>query len=487
MEPYQSFTRHLSTGLDGGTVGAFFDLDGTLIDTHSVKDIFTERLVNGQVSSAEIVDLLNMAALYFMKVGSFESALAASVRNMGGLSAGDFEELGERVFRKRLAPVIFPQMKAVIREHRRRGHRLVIITSATSFQAEPVARYLDIDDVLCTRLQVRNGKFTGKLEGNPCYGPEKLESAMAFARQHGLDLDDSYFYSNGSEDLPLMESVGHPVAVNADKALQKVLRQKRWPSLQPGKRGSTGVVDIARTLSTFTSIVPSFLVGLPFRFLGSSERDSINFSVSTWASLASLIAGLKLIIEGEQHLWSDRPAVFIFNHQSAMDTVILARLIRQDLVGIAKKEIKKQPIMGPALALAGTVFIDRDKSDDPKEMLRPAVTALEQGQSVIIAPEGTRSKDERPGKFKLGAFHLAMQAGVPIVPVVIHNALDALPGNRMVVRPAEVKVTVLEPIPTHGWNRRSVYRACSAVHKQYLEVLGQSGTKRRREKKADKG
>ncbi len=480
MEPYQPFTRHISQGSDGAVVGAFFDLDGTLIDTHSVKDVFTERLIAGQVSSQEVIDLLNMAVLYALKAGSFEDALTSSVRNIRGLPEKQFEELGKKVFRDRLAPVIFPQMKAVIREHQAVGHRLVIITSATAFQVEPLAKYFGIDDILCTRLAVKNGTFTGELEGEPCYGGAKLVAAREFAGKHGLQLGESYFYSNGSEDLPLLEAVGHPVAVNPDKKLARTAKQHGWLMHQPENRGSTGVMDIARTLTTFSSVLPSFLVGLPFRFLGGSERDSTNFSLSTWAGFASIIAGLKLIVDGEEHLWSHRPAVFVFNHQSAMDILILAKLIRQDVVGVAKKEIKKQPFLGPAMALTGTVFIDRDKNSDPREALKPAVEALDRNRSIAIAPEGTRSNNERLGEFKTGAFHLAMQAGVPIVPIVIHNALDALPNKSMVVRPAEVKVTVLEPVLTGGWNKRSVYKNCREVRNAYLEILGQpdEGVKR---------
>jgi putative phosphoserine phosphatase/1-acylglycerol-3-phosphate O-acyltransferase len=119
------------------------------------------------------------------------------------------------------------------------------------------------------------------------------------------------------------------------------------------------------------------------------------------------------------------------------------------------------------------VFIDRQGGGDPKTVLQPAVDALDAGRSVVIAPEGTRSRDGRLGDFKKGGFHLAAQAGVPIVPIVIHNALDALPGNAMVVRPAEVEVTVLEPLETVGWGPRDVVRAARDVHRAYRQTLGE--------------
>ena len=92
----------------------------------------------------------------------------------------------------------------------------------------------------------------------------------------------------------------------------------------------------------------------------------------------------------------------------------------------------------------------------------------------MIAPEGTRSRDGRLGTFKRGAFHMARQAGVPIVPIVIHNAEDALPGSSMVVRPAQVKVTVLPPIQTTDWALRDVSPQTRKTRALYLDVLGET-------------
>lgn len=477
MEPYQSYTRHIQPGSSDSAaprgIAAFFDLDGTLIDSHSVKDIFTERLLAGQVSAAEIADLLNMVARYALKAGSFEDALSGSVRNLAGQPAKHFEELGEKVYRDRLAAVVFPEMKAVVRRHRALGHRLVLVTSATTFQAEPLARSLGIDHVLCTRLQQRKGRYTGALDGPACYGPAKVGAAHALADAEGLSLEHSYFYSNGSEDLPLLHAVGHPVAVNADRELRRQARKEGWTILVPAGRGSTGLGDVARTLTTFGSVLPSLLATLPLRWLA-GEREAVNLSLALWGGLASAVAGLKLMVEGEQHLWARRPAVFLFNHQSAMDVLIMTRLIRENVVGVAKQEIRRQPFLGPAMSLTGSVFIDRSGARNPKQALQPAVEALGNGLSVAIAPEGTRSKDGSLGPFKTGAFHLAAQAGVPVVPVVIHNALDALPNRSMIVRPAEVQVTVLKPIDATGWTRRQVALRCHQVRRAYLETLGLS-------------
>ena len=98
--------------------------------------------------------------------------------------------------------------------------------------------------------------------------------------------------------------------------------------------------------------------------------------------------------------------------------------------------------------------------------------ALRHGRSLLIAPEGTRAPTPRLGRFKKGAFHMAMQAGVPIVPVVFRNTLDALPRDALVIRPAVVEAVVLPPVDTSHWTRESLDEEVEAIHRRYLEVLG---------------
>jgi putative phosphoserine phosphatase/1-acylglycerol-3-phosphate O-acyltransferase len=473
VEPYEHFTREIAAGLRGRTTAAFFDFDGTIIATHSVRDMFLERLKNGEISSQELFDLGDMVTRYLLNVSGFEAALASAVRNLKGMPERELVALGETVTREHLAAEIYPEVRAMIAEHEQQGHTVVIVSSATRYQIEPVARMLGVEHILCTELELEDGCFTGRVKGDPCFGENKLLAAKDFAARQRVKLDKSYFYTNGIEDLPLLEAVGHPVTINPDRKLAAVVRENGWRAVHLESRGTIGVGDVVRSLLVYGTALPLLAAGLPIRALGASEREATNISLSAWTSVASAIARLKLFVDGEEHLWSHRPAVFIFNHRSAVDVLITARMLREDVIGVAKKEIKHQLPMGIAFTYTGTVFIDREHVGDPQLALKPAVDALRSGRSVVIAPEGTRSHDGKLGPFKLGAFHLARQVGVPIVPIVIHNAQDALPYKGVVVRPAEVKVTVLPPQPTDKWRLADVADQAERIRDMYLEALRQ--------------
>ena len=473
MEAYEQFTRDILAGTQGRTVGAFFDFDGTIIASHSVTDMFLERARSGDISGQDLFDMGNLASRYLLGTGNFTKAVEDTIRSLKGVPHRRMKALGQKVTREQLAAEVYPEMRAIIRAHQRQGHTVAIVSSATRYQVEALAARLGIEHILCTELEVVDGELTGRLDGEVCYGEAKVDAVRKFARKRKIALSRSYFYSNGAEDLPLLEKVAHPVTVNPDGKLAPVARRRDWPRLRLDSRGIPGIGDVARSMFIYGSAVPFLAAGLPLRWLGAG-REARNLSLSAWTGVAAAIGRLKLIVDGEQYLWSHRPAVFIFNHQSSIDVLITAKLLRENIVGVAKKEIKYQLPMGPAFTYMGTVYIDREHVGDPKIAMRPAVDAIRSNRSVVVAPEGTRSNDGVLKRFKNGAFHIAQQAGVPIVPIVIHNAQDALPYKSLFVRPAEVKVTVLEPVATDDWEAEDVPAIARDMRARYLEVLGQS-------------
>jgi putative phosphoserine phosphatase/1-acylglycerol-3-phosphate O-acyltransferase len=222
------------------------------------------------------------------------------------------------------------------------------------------------------------------------------------------------------------------------------------------------------------TLMGSFFAGLPIWALTGSKREAMNFSLSVFADTASALIGLNLEIKGEHHLWSHRPAVFIFNHQSNVDMVIIARLLRRDISGVGKKELRDLPLIGRILELSGVVLIDRKDTEKAIETMKTLVDTMRiEGKSVCMSPEGTRSITPKLAPFKKGAFHLAMQAGVPVVPIVIQNSSDIMPKGDMIYRPATIRVEVLPPVETHNWSADTIDEHMNSVRDLFLRTLGQ--------------
>jgi len=468
---YDHITREIDDGPSGPRVAAFFDVDRTLIAGFSALQFFRDGLGNGLVSPGDFAAAVGTAVRFRLGQVGFSGFVTGTAGMLRGRSETEFEATGERIFRERLATEIYPESRALVQAHLRKGHTVALVSAATRYQTEPLARELEIPHVLCTQLEVRDGRFTGAVIRPTCYGQGKAQAARAFARKHRLNLKRSYFYTDSDEDLPLLDLIGRPRPTNPNRGLAEIAASRGWPVRRFTSRGTPGAAEIIRTSLAIGSLVPSLLVGLPAGLLNRSQRAAVNLALATWGELGTALAGIDLHVSGEQHLWSHRPAVFIFNHQSGIDMLLLCKLLRRDIIGIAKQEIRTNPLFGPAFALAGTVFIDRFDRERAIEALQPAVDALRQGLSIAIAPEGTRSPTPRLGRFKKGAFHLAMAARVPIVPIVFRNALDALPKHALVVRPATVEAVVHPPISTAGWTTETLDQQIAAIHKLFSDTL----------------
>jgi putative phosphoserine phosphatase / 1-acylglycerol-3-phosphate O-acyltransferase len=473
MLPHSAITAEIDAGPAGPHIGAFFDVDRTLIAGFSALEFFRNSLREGFVSGRDFADALVTAARFQAGQVGFSGLVTGTAGLLRGRSEAAFAEMGERIFRDRLAATIYPESRALVEAHRRKQHTVALVSAATRYQIEPLARDLGIDHVLCTRLEVRHGIFTGGLLRPTCYGDGKAHAARRLARQQRVKLSQSYFYTDSDEDLPLLEIVGHPRPTNPSRGLRALAAQRQWPTRQFHSRGTPGAVDIVRTSLAAGSLLPSFLLAAPAAVFGGGWRHAVNIATATWGELGTALAGIDVHVTGEHHLWSHRPAVFIFNHQSGIEMLLLCKLLRRDMIGIAKEEMRRNPLFGPAFVLAGTVFINRFNHEKAVAALQPAVDALRSGLSIAIAPEGTRSPTPRLGRFKKGAFHLAMAARVPLVPIVFRNSLDALPKHAVVIRPATVEVVVHAPISTARWSTRGIDAHVARVERLYHETLGQ--------------
>lgn len=473
MSVYAEITREIDESPGGPGIAALFDLDRTLIAGFSAGAFLRDGLRSGRYDAAGLFELGMAAASFQLGTIGFSGFMTGTARTLRGISEQEFAEIGQHLFDESLAVQIFPEARAIVEAHRRRGHTLAVVSSATPYQVAPIANELGIEKVLATRLEVdRAGRLTGEVERPPCYGEGKAIAARKLADEIGFDLLQSWFYTDSHEDLPLLEAVGNPRPTNPSRELRKIAARRGWPAQHFTRRGTPTLSEIARTGLAIGSLVPSLLLGLPAVYLNDDWQRVLNIAVSTWGELATMLAGVEVRVTGEEHLWSHRPAVFIFNHQSGLDMLLICKLLRRDFVGIGKQELKSNPIFGPLMRLAGTVFVDRYDHRRALEALKPAVDALRRGLSLAIAPEGTRSVTPHVGPFKKGAFHMAMQAGVPIVPIIFRNSLDALPRSGIVVRPTTVEVVVLPPVETRDWKRDELDEHIAEIRARYVETLG---------------
>lgn len=472
MTLHASLTGAIDKGPAGPRIGAFFDLDRTLIAGFSAAAFVRELVRLGKIDALAMTQGIAAAARFSLGGIGFSGFVAETVGLLRGMPERELVEMGERLFTDGLATAIYPESRALVRAHQRKGHTVAVVSSALPYQVDPIARELGIAHVMCTRLRLdRDGAITGEVAHPSCYGVGKATAARDFAAARGIELARSFFYTDSDEDLPLLDIVGRPRPINPSRALAAIAARRGWPARRFTSRGTPPAREVVRTALAAASAVPSFLLSVPAALLAGDWRQGLNLALSTWGELGTAIAGIDLQVQGEQYLWSHRPAVFIFNHQSAVETLLLCKLLRRDFVGIAKKELQRSA-MGPLFAAGGTIFVDRFNHQQAVHALEPAIAALRRGTSIVIAPEGTRSPTPRLGPFKKGAFHLAMAARRPLVPIVFRNTLDVLPKHGTILRPATVEVVVHKPIATDRWTRRSLDRRIAEVHELFARTLG---------------
>lgn len=461
----------IHNGPAGPMVGAFFDYDGTLIDGYSVLAYYADRLRAGELGLREMADLARQALRPRLSDEEFDQLVRQGVLEWAGRQEAELQALWLRLFRERIADNQFPEAWQLVQAHKRMGHTVVIASSATRYQIEPLAQEWGIAHVLCTEVMVRNQRLTGGILGRPAWGQGKADAVTAFARQAGVKLRQSHGYANGDEDIAFLRKVGKPSAVNPKPQLAQAARQANWPILAFEPRRMPTLPTLARSAGTYAAMAASFAAGLAYARLWGDKRRAIDLTVTLGSELALASAGIDIEILGEENLWAQRPAIFIFNHQSKLDLLLMGYLVRRGVTGVAKKEAADVPGIGAFMRMADVAFVDRGNRQATSVALQPVVDMLRKGLSLGIAPEGTRSLSPKLGPFKKGAFHLAMQADVPLVPVVIRNAGERMARGDQVLHAGKVQVAVLPPISVKRWSVANLDRHVAAVRQKYLDTL----------------
>ncbi|MGO9419958.1 HAD-IB family hydrolase [Roseiarcus sp.] len=461
----------IEAGPKGPDIGAFFDFDGTLIDGYSASAFFTDKLRRGDMGLGEAADILRIILRGDMDEREFAEVIGKAVSEWAGRAEEELVELWSRLFREKIAGLLFPEAWRLVKAHQKMGHTVAIASSATRYQAEPITQELGIEHLLCTRAMVRRGRLTGGIEGAPLWGVGKADAVRAFAKARKIALARSYGYANGNEDIAFLKTVGHANAVNPKPALLEAAHGEGWKVLRFSPRGKPSASVVARSLGAYYTLVATSLGGLAYALATGKTRKAAELvsAISSDAMLA--ITGVDIEVQGEHHLWAHRPSVFFINHQSMVEGYVLLSLLRRGATGVAKKEVADIPLVGQILRALDVAFIDRSNTRSAIEAMRPAVERLRRGVSVVIAPEGTRSATPKLGRFKKGAFHIAMQASAPIVPVVIRNGYEVMPRDSVLFRPGVVHVCVLPPIDVTKWKVEDLDRHMADVQALFQRTL----------------
>lgn len=458
----------------GPGVAAFLDYDGTVISGFSATDFYLHRLRRLEVGPLELVRTLLATARGIRDERQFRAFLDQALEPLRGRSETEMSELGQRLFKHHTASNLHHEVWRLAEAHRQMGHTLVLASSATRFQVEPMAQALDADHVLCTGIEVVDGRLTGAVSGSPLWGEQKARAVVALAQEHDLDLDGSFAYSNGDEDLPFLQTAGNPVAVEPEDGLAREAQARGWPVLRCHTSGGLpGPLDAARTLAFYGGLLSGFGFGAGIGVLRLSRSAGVDIAGGLGADLGLGLAAIDVeVVAGQEHLWSSRPCVFVFNHQSKIDPIIVMKLLRGGFTGVGKAEAKRIPVFGQLFQLAGVAFVERGNIKQAKAALQPAVDKIrDERMSLVIAPEGTRSATPRLGPFKSGAFHIAMQASVPVVPIVMRNAGEVMWRGAQTVRAGRVEVAVLPPVDTRDWRRETVKEHAEEVRQMFVETL----------------
>lgn len=211
-------------------VAAFFDMDNTLLSAASGRLYLKWLRQTGQLPLHRWAYISGQVGLYIIGVMNFPRLITRLMVYAGGTDEAEAWRMSEAWFESMLRHYIADGGRERIGWHRQQGHHVAIVSASTPYAVKPIASALDLGEAyIATELEVSEGRFTGRLVEPACYGPGKVERALVYATRHGIDLRKSYFYTDSASDLPLLEVVGHPVAVNPNRKLRKIALTRGWP------------------------------------------------------------------------------------------------------------------------------------------------------------------------------------------------------------------------------------------------------------------
>ncbi|GAA2492093.1 HAD family hydrolase [Winogradskya humida] len=217
-----------------GQSAAFFDLDKTVIAKSSALAFGRPLYRDGLISRRDVVKSA-YAQLMFRLGGTDEQTMARTRDYLATLCKGwkveQVQQIVGEALQELINPYVYAEAAALIAEHQGAGRDVVLVSASGDEMVRPIGALLGVTDIIATRMGIVDGRYSGEIEFYAA-GPSKVIGVQELADERGYDLAECYAYSDSSSDLPLLEAVGHPSAVNPDRALRRVALENQWPVLE---------------------------------------------------------------------------------------------------------------------------------------------------------------------------------------------------------------------------------------------------------------
>ncbi|HQY86240.1 MAG TPA: HAD-IB family hydrolase [Ilumatobacteraceae bacterium] len=417
---------------------AFFDLDRTLLAGAS-GEVFSHAMREAGLVTRSIPGE-NLLYKLFNTIGETLPSMALA-RQAVTFAKGRQRSVVQHAASgaaDALAALVQPLAAPLFAEHRAAGRQLVMATTTPYDLVKPLADLLGLDDVVATRYGLNaDGTYDGTLDGPFVWSAGKLSAVRDWAVAHGVDLAESFAYSDSVYDTPLLAAVGHPFVVNPDPRMKLMAAARRWPTLD-----LSATADLTKDVSSMAKIP---VVNMEIQRLALSFTHPLFFPYA------------KFRISGTDNIPASGPAIIVGNHRSYFDSAALAVTIAQTdrtVRFLGKKEVFDAPVVGQLAAAMGGIRVDRGTGSD--EPLQAAAEALANGDLVAMMPQGTIPRGKAfydpQLKGRWGAARLAALAKVPVIPVGLWGTEKVWPRSARVpnmlnlVAPPTVTVTVGSPV-----------------------------------------
>ena len=210
-------------------IGAFFDMDKTILSENSATLYMRHRYERGEMTRGDLLRGVGNYVKYKLGMLDLRSWTIDMMSEFSGQSEKKLAEEAIAWVEESVLETIYPEAEQLVAEHLAESHVVAIVSGATAFVVRPIAARLGIEHILYTRLEVENGLFTGRVIEPICFEEGKIYWLQQFIDEQGIDLAKSFFYTDSITDLPLLDLVGHPVATNPDPLLYRTAVKRRWP------------------------------------------------------------------------------------------------------------------------------------------------------------------------------------------------------------------------------------------------------------------